>query len=69
MLFIIVLDGAIRRAEIDTSCMVFTKSVQLLEFADGFDIIARSPTTVKETYTILEVHTGENPPILDFGRW
>ena len=43
-----------RRAGIDTEGMIFTKSVQLLGFADDIDIIARNLATVKETYTRLK---------------
>ena len=43
-----------RRAGIDTKATIFTKSVQLLDFADDIDIIARNLATVKQTYTRLK---------------
>ena len=43
-----------RKAGIDTKGTIFTKSVQLLGFADDIDIIARNLTTVKKTYTRLK---------------
>ena len=43
-----------RRAGIDTKGTIFTKSVQLLGFADDIGIIARNLAMVKETYTRLK---------------
>ena len=46
LLFNIALEGVIRRAGINTSGTIFTKSVQLLGFADDIDIIARKFETM-----------------------
>ena len=53
-LFNIALEVIVRRAAIDTKGTIFTKSVELLGFADDIDIIAWSLATVKETYTRLK---------------
>jgi hypothetical protein len=39
---------------IQTNGTIFYKSVQLLAYADDIDIIARSPTTLKEAFLSLE---------------
>ena len=49
VLFNIVLEVIVRRIGIDTKGTIFTKSVQLLGFANDIDIIARNVATVKET--------------------
>jgi hypothetical protein len=54
MLFNIALEGVIRRAEIQTSGSIFTKSIQLLAFADDIDIIGRNIRVVKDAYLRLE---------------
>ena len=54
MIFNIALEMIVRRAGIDTKGKIFTKSVQLLGFADDIDIITRNLATVKETYTRLK---------------
>ncbi|XP_062715888.1 uncharacterized protein LOC134291753 [Aedes albopictus] len=54
LLFNIALEGVIRRAGINTSGTIFTKSVQLLGFADDIDIIARKFETMAETYIRLK---------------
>ena len=54
-LFNIALKVIVQRAGIDTKGTIFTKSVQLLGFADDIDIImARNLATTKETYTRLK---------------
>ena len=50
-IFNIALEMIVRRTSIDTKRTIFTKSVQLLGFADDIDIIARILATVNETYT------------------
>ena len=54
LLFNVALEGVIRRAGIDTSGTIFTKSVQLQGFADDFDIIGRNFAAVEDTYTRLK---------------
>jgi Reverse transcriptase (RNA-dependent DNA polymerase) len=54
MLFNIALEGVIRRAGVEMSGTVFTKSTQLLAFADDIDIIGRNIRAVTEAYSKLE---------------
>jgi hypothetical protein len=54
MLFNIALEGVVRRAGVEKGGSIFTKSVQLLGFADDIDIIGRSVRAVKDAYIKLE---------------
>jgi hypothetical protein len=54
MLFNIALEGTIRRSGVVRSGTIFTKSVQLLAFADDIDIIGSSVNAVKEAFLDLE---------------
>lgn len=54
LLFNIALEGVIRRAGINTSGTILTRSIQLLGFADDFDIITRNIATMTETYIRLK---------------
>lgn len=54
LLFNIILEGVVRRAEIDTRGTIFRKSVQLVGFADDLDIIALSFSMMEETYSRLK---------------
>jgi Reverse transcriptase (RNA-dependent DNA polymerase) len=51
MLFNIALERIVRRSREDT---IFTKSTQMLGFADDIDIIGRNTRVVKDTYSKLE---------------
>lgn len=53
-LFNIALEGVIRRAKVEVLGSIFTKSVQLLGFADDVDIVGRNVRAVKDTYSRLE---------------
>jgi len=59
LLFKLALEQTVRNAGIQTSGTTFYKSVQLLAYADGIDIIARSRTALKEAFLSLERATGE----------
>jgi Reverse transcriptase (RNA-dependent DNA polymerase) len=54
MLFNIALEGVVRRSGIEKSGTVFTKSVQMLGFADDIDIIGRNIRSVTDAYSKLE---------------
>ncbi|XP_062549913.1 uncharacterized protein LOC134214591 [Armigeres subalbatus] len=54
LLFNIALEGVIRRAGIDRSGTIFTKSVQLFGFADDIDIMARNFERMEEAYIRLK---------------
>ena len=55
LLFNIILEAAVRAMAIDKSSTIFTKSSQLLGFADDLDLIGRNMDVVKEKLII------ENP--------
>jgi sorting nexin-29 len=52
------LEKLVRDAGIQTNGTIFYKSVQLLAYADDIDIIARSPSALKETFLSLERAAG-----------
>jgi hypothetical protein len=54
MLFNIALEVVIRRSGVEKSGSIFTKSIQLLAFADDIDIVARNIRAVKDAYLKLE---------------
>jgi hypothetical protein len=54
MLFNIALEGVVRRSKVELSGSIFTKSVQILGFADDLDIIGRGIRAVKDAYSKLE---------------
>uniref|UniRef100_UPI001C064A5F reverse transcriptase domain-containing protein n=1 Tax=Acinetobacter baumannii TaxID=470 RepID=UPI001C064A5F len=54
LLFNIALEGVIRSAGFDHRGTIFTRSVQLLGYADDIDIIGRSTATVSDAYTRLK---------------
>ncbi len=54
LLFNVALEGAMRRAGIQTSRTLATGSVQILGFADDLDIVGRRHTDVVDTYTSLK---------------
>lgn len=53
-LFNIGLEGVIRRAGIESSGTIITKSVQLLAYADDIDIVARNIRSLTDAYARLE---------------
>lgn len=57
LLFNVALEGAMRRAGIQTSRTLATNIVQILGFADDIDIASRTHTGVEETFTKLEVES------------
>ena len=54
LLFNLTLEAAVRTMNIDTSGTIFTKSSQLLGFADDLDIIGRNMEAVKDKFMSLE---------------
>jgi hypothetical protein len=54
LFFNLTLEAAVRAMDMDTSSTIFTKSSQLLGFADDLDIIGRSVEAVKEKFVALE---------------
>src|ERR1700744_2146139 len=53
-LFLFILEAAVRAMDIDISSTIFTKSTQLLGFADDLDIMGRNMEVVKEKFVALE---------------
>ena len=54
LLFNLILEAAVRTMAIDTSSTIFTKSSQLLGFADDLDIMGRNMEIVKEKFVALD---------------
>lgn len=54
LLFNLALEGVFRRAELNTRGTIFTRSSQLVCFADDVDIIGRTLETVADCYTRLK---------------
>lgn len=54
LLFNLILEAAVRAMAIDTSSTIFTKSNQLLGFADDLDIMGRNMEVVKEKFVALD---------------
>jgi sorting nexin-29 len=52
------LEKVVRDVGIQTNGTIFYKSVQLFAYADDTDIIARSPTALKEAFLSLERAAG-----------
>lgn len=53
-LFNIALEGVFRKANLELSGTIFTKSIQLLGFADDVDIVGRNIRSITDAYTRLE---------------
>ena len=53
-LFNIALEGVFRRANLELSGTIFTRSIQLLGFADDVDIVGRNIRSVTDAYSRLE---------------
>jgi hypothetical protein len=54
MLFNIALEGIVRRSKVELSGSIFTKSIQILGFADDIDIVGNSIRAVRDAYSKLE---------------
>jgi hypothetical protein len=54
MLFNIALEGIVRRSKVELSGSIFSKSVQILGFADDLDIVGRGIRAVTDAYSKLE---------------
>ena len=52
------LEKIIRDAGINTRGTIFNKSVQILAYADDINIIARTESTLKESFLALEMAAG-----------
>ncbi|GFW79531.1 reverse transcriptase domain-containing protein [Trichonephila clavipes] len=55
LLFNLVLEKCIRDGSLDRSGTLWNRSLQLLAYADGIDIIGRSEKAVKEAFQALEI--------------
>ena len=53
-LFNVALEGVIRRAKLELNGTIFTKSIQLLGFADDVDIVGRNIRSVTDAYSRME---------------
>ena len=54
MLFNVALEGVVRRSNIEKAGSIFSKSTQVLAFADDIDIVGRNIRAVKDAYSKLE---------------
>jgi hypothetical protein len=54
LLFNLVLEAAVRTMDMDTNSTIFTKSSQLLGYADDLDIMGRNMEVVKEKFLALD---------------
>jgi hypothetical protein len=54
LLFKVVLEGIVRRANLQTTGTIYNKETQLLAYADDIDIVGRSQSAVRDAYIALE---------------
>jgi hypothetical protein len=54
LLFIVVLEIFVRRANLQTTGTIYNKETQLLAYADDIDIVDRSQSAVRDAYLALE---------------
>jgi hypothetical protein len=54
LLFNVVLEVIVRRANLQTTGTIFNKETQLLAYSDDMDIIGRSQSAVRNAYLVLE---------------
>jgi hypothetical protein len=54
LLFNIVLEVIVRRANLQTTGTIYNKKIQLLAYADDIDIVGRSQSAVRHAYLALE---------------
>lgn len=59
MLFYLVLEGVIRRVEVDVNAELSYKSKQLVRYADNIVCLARSPMGLREIFKDLEKEAKE----------
>jgi hypothetical protein len=55
LLFNVVLEVIVRRANLQTTGTIYNKETQLLAYADDIDIVGRSQSAVREAYLALEI--------------
>jgi hypothetical protein len=54
LLFNVVLEVIVRRADLQTTGTIYNKETQLLAYADDIDIVGRSQSAVRNAYLALE---------------
>jgi DNA repair ATPase RecN len=54
LLFNVVLEVIVRRANLQTTTTIYNKETQLLAYADDIDIVGRSQSAVRNAYLALE---------------
>jgi hypothetical protein len=54
LLFNVVLEVIVRRANLQTTGTIYNKKTQLLAYADDIDIVGRSQSAVRNAYLALE---------------
>jgi hypothetical protein len=59
LLFIVVLEVIVRRANLQTTGTIYNKETQLLAYADDIDIVGRSQSAVRDAYFALERETAK----------
>jgi hypothetical protein len=55
LLFNVVLEVIVRRANLQTTGTIYNKETQLLAYADDIDIVGRSQSAVRNAYLVLEI--------------
>jgi hypothetical protein len=59
LLFNVVLEVIVRRANLQTTGTIFNKETQLLAYADDIDIVGRSQSAVRDAYLALEIEAAK----------
>jgi hypothetical protein len=59
LLFNVVLEVIVRRANLQTTVTIYNKETQLLAYADDIDIVSRSQSAVRDAYLALEIEAAK----------
>jgi hypothetical protein len=59
LLFNVVLEVIVRRANLQTTSTIYNKETQLFAYADGIDIVGRSQSAVRDAYLALEIEAAK----------
>jgi hypothetical protein len=68
LLFNVVLEVIVRRANLQTTSTIYKKETQLLAYADDIDIVGRSQSAVRNAYLALEGELAKVGTIRDVGQ-
>jgi hypothetical protein len=59
LLFNVVLEVIVRRANLQTTGTIFNKETQLFAYADDIDIVGRSQSAVRDAYVAMETEAAK----------